>query len=52
MGRILLVIWLIFLAASAHSQWTWRSPVPQGNNLNVIRIKNDNTIFSENKKLP
>ncbi len=46
MVRILSTIWLICLTLFAHSQWTWRNPVPQGNDLNVIRIKNDNSIWT------
>jgi len=46
MRKILLTGWLIGLTVFAHSQWTWRSPVPQGNDLNVIRIRNDNSIWA------
>ncbi|MCX6305377.1 MAG: YCF48-related protein [Bacteroidetes bacterium] len=46
MRRILITSWLVCLTAFAHSQWTWRNPVPQGNDLNVIRIKNDNSIWA------
>ena len=46
MGRILFTSWLICLTGLAHSQWTWRNPVPQGNDLNVIRIRNYNSIWA------
>ena len=46
MGRIPLTMWLICLTAFAHAQWTWRNPVPQGNDLNVVRIKSDHSVWA------
>lgn len=46
MRRIILTSCLICFTLFAHSQWTWRNPVPQGNDLNVIRIRNDNSIWA------
>ena len=43
--KILFAGLLLFMAITAHSQWTWRNPVPQGNELSVIRIKNDNSVW-------
>ncbi len=46
------VKWLIFLllviftTKNSFSQWTWRNPLPQGNDLNVIRFAGDQSVWA------
>ncbi len=45
-GRVLLITGLICTVLVAHAQWNWQNPVPQGNDLNVILVKNDHTLWA------
>ncbi|MFZ4522512.1 MAG: YCF48-related protein [Bacteroidales bacterium] len=44
--KIILTTGLLFFSLIVFAQWTWRNPLPQGNDLNIIRIKNDHSVWA------
>lgn len=44
--RLALFIFSTFCTFYVSAQWTWRNPLPQGNDLNVIRINSDNSVWA------
>jgi photosystem II stability/assembly factor-like uncharacterized protein len=46
LSTLLLILGLTFTGIPAYSQWTWRNPLPQGNDLGFIHIDSDNSVWA------
>jgi photosystem II stability/assembly factor-like uncharacterized protein len=46
MKPVFIVLCFSFNSILAYSQWTWQNPLPQGNNLNCIKVIDANTCYS------
>ena len=44
--RSALFIFSTFCTFCVSAQWTWRNPLPQGNDINVIRINSHNSVWA------